>query len=194
MSSCLFAVYDHRFLCSTLIGFPVEGQMESKKRNDPISPLTLQQQSTLRGVMAATQQGFMKQYFFLISPPQTHSLERVTVRRSEFNAGRPLGETTPCSEDQHRIRYFLLSWKTLSSLNFGHPDEILNQVHFHWVWIISIWEPRDSFDWVVFTLLKKKSILMHLNVPLQWSFYPQNMIKNFFSPINDNTLQSLFYL
>lgn len=38
-------------------------ELKNKKKH-PISPLTLQQQSALRGVMAAAQQGFMKQYFF----------------------------------------------------------------------------------------------------------------------------------
>lgn len=46
----------------------------------------------------------------------THSLEQVTVYRSEFNPGRPLGETTPCSEDQNKIYYFCL--EILPSLHF----------------------------------------------------------------------------
>lgn len=112
-------------------------QRTDEKKN-PISPPRdiLQQTVCINRSHGCSAAGFYEAIFLFNNTTHTHSLEQVTVYRSEFNPGRPQGETTPCSRDQNKIYYFCP--EILPSLHFGHAERNLTSaISPHFIGIIS---------------------------------------------------------
>lgn len=136
MSFNHFDAEGHRFTCLPLIASAIKEQMKKdshfpSQRHTPATVCITRS----HGCSAV---GFYEAIFLFNNTTHTHtlSLEQVTVYRSEFNPGRPSGETTPCSRDQNKIYYFCP--EILPSLHFGHAERNLTSaISLHFIGIIS---------------------------------------------------------